>query len=1532
MLNEDCNTQEIQTSKKPQSEKIIRFLDYLQKIASSRSKIVYDVVNYKQVLWLGDIPTIDGCYSCLNNDRSGLVNSKTLNKSSDVIAEIKIKKEPIKPALVPICEDWIEFTTTNGVPVVRRSISVVVEASINQPNSVDINNNIKETDDTVSSPDSDEHIVLDDNLFVVQENDGSQGSALQSLDTEMQTLKIEEFPEIEKECIAYVSRYEQWIKESKEYNAINAAYTKLFNFRQDALKLGEEYETVLGLGLLGWAAPNGTNAHVNRHVIIGKAELVFDAKNGVFRLLQPQSGFDFRHEFEMLEIEDQPIGIDEKIKESTSSLNERGLNERLYIEDTLQTIVRSLSSQGTYHDVLMPETRRFSANPCIEFAPALILRKKSEKGLYDFLSTIKNNIAIAPEVSPAFATLMEIDFGNENLARHEDEASRVKFDGEIYFPKPSNDAQRQIVVKLKTGNKVLVQGPPGTGKSHTIANLASHLLATGQRVLITAKTSRALKVLEKLLPDELRPMCVNFLGGGVDEYRALESSINGILSKNESFDLDLSRSEIGFAESKLDELRRNKTSIENDLRLAKVAETSPVSILNGVYSGTATQIANLLNSESAAYDWFTDRNMVDVNNDSIKQFAKDALQYYRSLSDAEINKILYLPIPVIDGIEDIKPDMEERSRLQGKKLRLNDCDQEIYNKASMDKASYDQFYSNITELESLKKQFKTNSNEEFLNAVLKIADKAILQRMNDSTKDAIRQIEDLDTVTSFFIPEYICLNQVLQDAEELFNYYKNGGTSGWGIFRSKIVKKSEYLYDKITVNNQKITGIEGLEHLISCIKPVVLLKNIWSLWDGYLLPPQGSVIFQYDLMKRYSSCADQVLGYSNKLDTVQEQIENVGYKASDWFLDNWETCVLHVLNTGADIQRIEDLNYKLKKIENSLESVCSDERIHETYFSLLSAIKSGDVDMLENLLSRYAYVVKTHSDIMKIKSSADRLNESCPLLAQVMQNDLYNPAWENRIENIEKAISWALGKTWISEYVGNDQTQIQYNKTRDIDEQINKTVAHLASLKAWEFTCTRLKEEHCSHMQAWQNSMRKLGKGTGKNANRHRREAQEHLNQCKDAVPAWVLPLNKVWDTITPCNAMFDVVIVDEASQCGMESLPLYYIAKNIIIVGDDKQISPEAVGIDTEKINRFADELLNDFKFKSTFDITSSLFDHGKQRDSNQRVTLREHFRCMPEIIRFSNDLCYRDTPLIPLKQYSSNRLKPLEKIYVADGYREGKNSNVINRPEAKAVVDRIIQICNDERYEDKSIGVITLQGNAQADLIQSMLLEAIGVVEFEKRRLMCGNAYSFQGDERDIIIMSMVAASNDRNAPQTKNTDMKRYNVAASRGKEQLILYHSVLKDELNNECLRYKLLDFFDRKYTETIYGIDKAELEKLALYNDRTIDPAPTPFDSWFEVDVALDIARKGYNIIPQFNIAGRRIDIVVESKNIRLAVECDGDFWHGPEQFESDMSRQRQLERCGWEFFRIRSSSYYANKSTVLAKLWSCLERKGIFPV
>jgi very-short-patch-repair endonuclease len=85
------------------------------------------------------------------------------------------------------------------------------------------------------------------------------------------------------------------------------------------------------------------------------------------------------------------------------------------------------------------------------------------------------------------------------------------------------------------------------------------------------------------------------------------------------------------------------------------------------------------------------------------------------------------------------------------------------------------------------------------------------------------------------------------------------------------------------------------------------------------------------------------------------------------------------------------------------------------------------------------------------------------------------------------------------------------------------------------------------------------------------------------------------------------------------------------------------------------------------------------------------------------------------------------------------------------------------------------------------------------------------------------------------------------------------------------------------------------------------------------------------VVPQHDFAGYRIDLVVEGAQARLAVECDGDRWHGAERYQADLDRQRQLERAGWTFARIRGSAFYVNPESEITRVRQRLDDLGIFP-
>ena len=546
------------------------------------------------------------------------------------------------------------------------------------------------------------------------------------------------------------------------------------------------------------------------------------------------------------------------------------------------------------------------------------------------------------------------------------------------------------------------------------------------------------------------------------------------------------------------------------------------------------------------------------------------------------------------------------------------------------------------------------------------------------------------------------------------------------------------------------------------------------------------------------------------------------------------------------------------------------------------------------------------------------------LLAKLEQSA---PAWALAILNREKVhdggeppgdvtAAWRW-RQWCQELERRASVSIIDLQARleRTEKDLREIAAQIIEHETWAAQCERTGLQAKQALMGFVQTIRKIGKGTGKRVPELLRKARELLASARRAVPVWIMPLSRVYESFDPREKKFDVVIIDEASQSDVTALAALYLGCEHIVVGDKEQVTPDAIGQRIDEVTRLIATDLQGIPNNHLYDGQTSIYDLAETAFGGV-IALREHFRCVPEIIQFSNHLSYNNA-IRPLREPFSSPVRPAVIPHWVQGFRDERGKT--NGIEAEEIASLVVACLADPAFElnhfgdPTTFGVISLLGEEQALLIENILRRRLTLDIFARHRLLCGNAAQFQGDERDVIFLSMVDGPPDdgqlrRLDAGPKDLYKKRYNVAVSRARNQLWIVHSVdMNRHLKSGDLRRRLLAH--------AYDPD-ALLREMEVEGNRT--------DSPFEKAVLHRLIAACYRVRSQWLVGAYRIDLVVEGLNRKLAVECDGEKWHTPEQLENDLERQAILERLGWIFVRVRGSVFFRNPDAAMAPVFAKL--------
>jgi very-short-patch-repair endonuclease len=1329
---------------------------------------------------------------------------------------------------------------------------------------------------------------------------------------------------------------------------------------------------------------------VLRHLLVSDATVELDPTTGVITVQPPETGSTVRLEQDMLEVAQRVNDATAReVNDALADVQQildpdqvRAVLTRIanvldpdshYSEETSRSPSASSSPQITFAPALI--LRRRGERALVQAYDTILEQLEEGEvpvGVQALLDTDAKEIAPDEKADETALDALDLTLPDEHL-----------------LPLPANDEQIQIVRRLERERGVVVQGPPGTGKSHTIANLICDLLAKGNRVLVTSETSQALQVLQDKLPASMSSLCVSVLGSTRGANTPLSASINGILAKKNAFDERRSAKDIDRRTKELSEAHQKLQEVFRALVESREAEVRTHD-LGGPYNGSLSQIAARMAEDEQRYGPLTLAPTCADECPLEPHEATELLELLRARDVREADQMgLPAPgvslgeLPEPDAVagwlaaERSATDQLEAARkstteqLAAAQSRADDARREA---TRLREAVPDVVIPEPAAAATLRRTAHGIQDalgraesapygwapEECAGALagresprkrLAAQVKALLATVSDDVSPARgRRLTGV---------EGRALVSLVEQAEGLRTHLAGGGKMKAFLSTPAPVRRAEELLEHVRLDGSPPDDLPTLDAAIPTLKVAEAAERGWRTW-GEEPATLGDPARLFDDLRAeleaFAAVEDvraataalvaearrarypletplddaALLRLLDALDAHDAQVAaesaaRDAQAAADAAQDELDAEKTRGGSEVAGARRaVESAGAPRVEALRRLSALSVDESIPELG-ALRTALSEPDEDGYRRSYRTIAEQLEWFTRLDRRRELTQRLESAGAAALVESMGDDPGPEWDARLESLGDAWLHVVADRRLSELTDLER---QHRLERELDAEerkVSSARAELASALAWHHLFTRMHDSDAQHLQAYAESMRKLGKGTGKYAATHRANAQKHLAECQSAVPAWIMPLFQVAQTVRIEPNRFDVVIVDEASQAGIEAMHLFFLAPKIIVVGDQEQISPQGVGIDRSEVQELQHKFLDGVPHGDQLDVQSNLFAQAQIRFPGV-VALREHFRCMPEIIEFSNQLCYAplNQPLTPLRQFGSDRLTPLRNVFVPKAFRANRSSSdQLNEREAEALICQVEECIADPAYRDRTMGIISLLGNGQVKLLTKLLAERIAPAEIHDRRIRVGNPYAFQGDERDVMFLSMVTTM-EPGVPtraETSADTKRRFNVAASRARDQMWLFHSVKVEDLRPDCLRRRLLTHVVSPATITIDGGPNRD-----QFDDEILKP---PFDSIFEQQVYRRITERGYTVVPQFEVGSYRIDLAVVGGTKLLAVECDGDQFHTAENLEYDLGRERDLRRAGWDFVRIRGGAFFRDKDAALEPLWEKLREMDL---
>ncbi len=1348
-------------------------------------------------------------------------------------------------------------------------------------------------------------------------------------DGEVRTLRFDAEARRQNLLERWKAERDAWAEAERPARRAMAIFERLYALHAQLGREAERLELLLGDGLLNWQHSSGLQVH--HPVLLLRLQLSFNPDIPEFTLAEAE----YPPELYTALFRSLPDIQAASIAWCREDLERGGWHPLGGVETDsfLRRLVTQLSPYGRFAGESVPDGVEHI--PSINRDPVLFLRHRT-LGFGVALESILEDMPTQEDLPFSLTGIVGIDAQRpeepESLAGVSALDAPNGEDEYVLLSKPANAEQVDIARRLEHYGAVLVQGPPGTGKTHTIANLVGHLLAQGKSILVTSHTAKALKVLRDQVVEPLQALCVSVLD---DEGKQMENAVDEITERLAFSDADaLEREAAALLRQRADLLRELRETRER-LKAARSDEYRAVLLDEEQYA--PSQAARQIAEQRAQAGWIP---APVAAGEALPLTPGELIDLYRSNARVSPEDERELALALPDPQQLMPPSDFERLAAERERLQQQDV---RHRRELWDETPAQQPPEELEALQNQLLQAIEPLREETrwrLAALTAGREGGPARRAWDDLLAEIEQVYALAAQAQPLLLEYApvvpadCLpDRIEQVLDDLWGYLKAGGK----LNAVKLMTHRDWktVIERTQVKRRPPELPEHFEALRSLVRLQSARADLIDRWQRQMTPLD----------------APDAASLGAEPEKAFHQYVPLLCQCLDWFPTVWAPLEAALVQQGFHLDAfLAEMPVNLAEHGDLL-------RLREAALQRLPAILAAEINRrssvygeaqqreLRRRLELFGGSAAQSAVVRQARAAAEQLDalayrEAFERLADLQTRrevlarrqalltrlETSAPAWAAAIRDRaglhgEPELPGDPAEAWTWRQLDDELERRAKRSLEELQARIiqlssslQRTTALLVEQKAWAAQVRRTTPEQQRALQGWKQLMQKAGKGKGKRAPRLLAEARKLMPICQSAVPVWIMPLSRVVENFDPKRNRFDVVIIDEASQADLMALAAVYMSRQVVVVGDHEQVSPVAVGQRLDEVQRLIDEHLVGIPNALLYDGQCSIYDLAQT--TFKPVCLREHFRCVSPIIAFSNQLSY-DGKIKPLRDASEIKRRPHVLAYRVAQATSGEK---VNDEEARTIASLLVAATERPEYDGATFGVISMVGEEQAVRIDTLLQRYLSPAEYTRRRIQCGNAAQFQGDERDVVFLSMVDTPTE-NGPLPLRLDgpgklfKKRFNVATSRARDQLWVVHSLDPEaDLKPADIRRRLIHYASTQETR----------QHMPGVSDQ-------PEESELAKRVMQMLRQAGYRVKSQWPVGANHIDLVVEGGGKRLAIECDGDRWYPEEQLAEDMTRQAILERLGWRFARIRGSQFFRDPERTLETLLARLRMLEIPP-